>query len=150
MKSNYFPQTSLGVIQQHTLLTLEKIQQISPGYRYRSPWINIEYISLILSSTSDELCLEVLSNYYKNGELLAQMCDRHRWELVADRFGSWEIFIPWSPFPICAWGGCTADNILSRIDSTDMSFEQWLSQRQITGQTLFPPRWSKQWLRHAS
>lgn len=150
MKGNDFTQSSLGVIPKTTLLTLETLQQICPGYRYRSPWINIEYISWIFSSTSDALCLEVSIDYYKNGELLAQMCARQGWELVADRFGSWEIFIPWSPFPVCVWGGCTVENILNRIDSTDMSFEQWLTQRQMTGQTLFPPRWSKQWLSHAS
>lgn len=150
MQCDHFTQSSSVVELNRFELTLEALQQICPGYQTRSPWLNIEYISLILTSTSDSLSLQVLTNYYNDGECLAQMCDRHGWELVADRFGSWEIFIPWFPFPICAWGGCTINDILNRIYATHISFDQWLSLRQITGQTKFPPRWSKQWLNPVS
>jgi len=145
--SNNFTQSS--VLERPVIeVIFAELQQICPGYRYRSHWLNIDYIWLILTSTSKSLCVQVLTNYYRDGELLAQMCDRQGWELVADRFGSWEIFIPWHPVPICAWSGCTADNILNRIHSPHIPFDQWLSLRQITGQTQFPRRWSKQWLNH--
>ena len=126
--------------------TLEALQQSCPGYRSRLPWVNFEYISVILTSTSPILSIQVLTNYYNNGEMLAQLCDRHGWELVGDRFGGWEIFIPWYQFPLCAWAGCTAEDILNQTNSAHINFQEWFSLRQITGQTNFPPRWSKKWL----
>lgn len=146
MQCHNFTQSSSVLETSSFEATLEALQQICPGYRSRSHWVNVEYISLILTSTSPIVSIQVLTNYYNNGETLAQMCDRHGWELIADPFGSWEIFIPWYQFPICAGAGSTVQDILKRTQSAHINFKQWFSLRQITGQTNFPPRWSKQWL----